>query len=125
MMRKSVAAVALLAGLGVPAVAHAAPQGAVDDVALAWADGKVKISWSETAAGIPNWIYLAIPGKASKLLGTTTGAGPNEFVVPPSALEPTHDPAGVARIIVSDPSTDPSYSANFDRYLQGPTPFAP
>ena len=125
MMKKSVAAVALLAGLGVPAVAHATPQGAVDDVQLAWADGKVKVSWSETAAGIPNWLYLAIPGKASKLLGTTTGAGANEFLVSPSALEPTHDSKSTARIIVSDPSTDPAYSATFDRYIQGPTPFSP
>ncbi|HET6292136.1 MAG TPA: hypothetical protein VFG33_02140 [Kribbella sp.] len=125
MMKRSVAAVALLAGLGVPAVAHATPQGAVDDVKLAWADGKIKVSWSETAAGIPNWVYLAIPGKASKLLGTTTGAGANELLVPPSALEPTHDPAGTARIIVSDPSTDPAYSATFDRYIQGPTHLAP
>lgn len=119
MVKKSLVAAVLLAGLGTPAVAQAAtssPQ--VTNVKLAWVDGKVKITWTEDAP-IPNKIALEVAGKLTKPLGSTTAEAPNELIVPASALEPTNDPASTATIMVFDPSS-PSIarSAAFDRYIR-------
>ena len=126
MLKKSLAALAVVGGLTVPGVAHAAPTASTaTNVQLAWVDGgKVRITWTE-GAGIPNTVALEVAGKEDKQLGTTTAAGPNELVVEPSALEPTHDPASVAKIVVSDPSTAEARSAAFDRYIRGTSPFDP
>ncbi|MGC4940042.1 hypothetical protein [Kribbella sp. DT2] len=126
-MRKSLAALAVVGGLAVPTVAHAAPAGvsAVSEVKVAWAEpGKVKISWTE-AAGIANDVYLEVSGQQAQRIGTTTAAGANELVVPVAALKPTHDAASTARILVADPSTAGARSASFDRYLRGETAMLP
>lgn len=122
MMRKSLAALAVVGGLAaVPAVAHAAPA-AVSEVKVAWAEpGKVRISWTE-AAGIANDVYLEVSGQQAERIGTTTAAGANELVVPVAALKPSHDAASTARIFVADPSTAGARSASFDRYIWGATP---
>ncbi len=124
MMRKSLAALAVVGGLAaVPVVAQgaqAAPA-AVSEVKVAWAEpGKVKISWTE-AAGIPNDVYLEVNGQQAERIGTTTAAGANELVVPVTALKPSHDAASTARILVADPSTAGARSASFDRYIRGET----
>ncbi|MEV6282801.1 hypothetical protein [Kribbella sp. NPDC051770] len=123
MMRKSLAALAVVGGLAVPGVAQAVPAGqaAVSEVKVAWAaPGSVKISWTE-AAGIANDVYLEVSGRQAERIGTTTAAGANELVVPASALKPSHDAASTARIFVADPSTAGARSASFDRYLWGDT----
>ncbi|WP_460650839.1 hypothetical protein [Kribbella endophytica] len=123
-MRKSLAALAVVGGLAVPAVAQAAPA-AVSEVKVAWAEpGKVKISWTE-AAGIANDVYLEVSGQQAERIGTTTAAGANELVVPVAALKPSHDAASTARIFVADPSTAGARSASFDRYVQGEAPMLP
>ncbi|GAA1531283.1 hypothetical protein GCM10009741_36780 [Kribbella lupini] len=117
------AALAVVGGLAVPAVAHAAPAGsaAVSEVKVAWAEpGKVNISWDE-AAGIANDVYLEVSGQQAERIGTTTAAGANELVVPVAALKPSHDAASTARIFVADPSTAGARSASFDRYIRGET----
>ncbi len=122
-MKRSLAALAVVGGLAVPAVAHAAPAGsaAVSEVKVAWAEpGKVKISWAE-AAGIANDVYLEVSGQQAERIGTTTAAGANELVVPAAALKPSHDAASTARIFVADPSTAGARSASFDRYIRGET----
>jgi hypothetical protein len=123
MMRKSLAALAVVGGLAVPAVAQAAPA-AVSEVKVAWAEpGKVRISWTE-AAGIENNVYLEVTGQQAQRIGTTTAAGANELVVPVAALKPSHDAASTARILVADPSTAGARSAAFDRYVRGETTVA-
>ncbi|MEN3268515.1 MAG: hypothetical protein V7646_5409 [Pseudonocardia sp.] len=126
MLKRSLLAVALLTGLGTPAVAQAATTSPslAENVHLAWVDGKVKISWTERAR-IPNTIALEVAGKNDKQLGTTTADAPNQLIVPASALEPSHDPASTARIVISDPSTAEARSASFDRYIRGATSWAP
>jgi hypothetical protein len=126
MLKKSLVAVVLLTGLGSPAVAQATTSSPslAENVQLAWVDGKVKISWTESAP-IPNTIALEVAGKNDKQLGTTTADAPNQLIVPASALEPSHDPASTARIVISDPSTAEARSAAFDRYIRGATSWAP
>ncbi|TDO52579.1 hypothetical protein EV643_102418 [Kribbella sp. VKM Ac-2527] len=87
MLKKSLAALAVVGGLTVPGVAHAVPTGSTaSNVQLAWVDGKIRITWTEPA-GIPNGIAMEATGQEIKGLGTTTAAGPNELVVPASALD--------------------------------------
>jgi hypothetical protein len=126
MLKQSLMAAVLLAGLGTPAVAQAATSSPslAENVQLAWVNGKVKISWTESAP-IPNTIALEVAGKNDKQLGTTTADAPNQLIVPASALEPSHDPASTARIVISDPSTAEARSAAFDRYIRGATSWAP
>src|SRR5687767_13359862 len=113
MLKKSLAALAVVGGLTVPGVAHAVPTAsAASNVQLAWVDGKVRITWTEPA-GIPNGIAMEATGQEIKGLGTTTAAGPNELVVPASALDPTNNPAAQARIIITDPSTAQARSVAF------------
>ena len=126
MLKKSLLAVVLLTGLGTPVVAQAATSSPsqAENVQLAWVDGKVEISWTESAP-IPNTIALEVAGKNDKQLGTTTADAPNQLIVPASALEPSHDIASTARIVISDPSTAEARSAAFDRYIRGATSWAP
>ena len=126
MLKKSLVAMVLLGGLGTPAVAQAATSSPsqAENVQLAWVDGKVKISWTENA-GIPNTVALEIAGKDDKQLGSTTADAPNQLIVPASALEPSHDPASTAKIVISDPSTAEARSAAFDRYTRGTSSFDP
>lgn len=120
MLKKTLVAAVLLAGLGTPAVAQAAtssPQ-QVSNVKLAWVDGKVKITWTESAAAA-NTIAVEVAGKPAQPLGSTTAAGPNELIVPASALVPSFDPASTATITVAEPgSPSIARSAAFDRYIR-------
>jgi hypothetical protein len=118
MFKKSLSAMVLFGAMAVPAVAQAVPQAAAaGGVQLTWVDGKVKVTWTETGAAA-NTISLRRPGVADKVLGTTTAGGANQLLVAPAALEPTHDPAATAKIVVSGGGADGS-SAAFDRYIRG------
>ncbi|TWD75316.1 hypothetical protein FB561_6754 [Kribbella amoyensis] len=131
MVKKSLAAMAVVGALAVPTVAQAAQaapaapsSAAVADVRLAWAGaGKVRISWTEPA-GRENSIFLKTAGQTERI-GVTSATAPNELIVPISALKPSHDPASTARIYVEDPSTAGASSAAFDRYVRGETALAP
>jgi hypothetical protein len=122
--KKSLAALVVLGGLALPfsaQVATAAP-GAVDDVKLAWAGGKVKVSWTEST-DVANTVALEIAGKPLKALGSTTVGGANELLVPASALEPSADAASSAKIVVG--GNGEARSAAFDRFLGKYPPYQP
>jgi hypothetical protein len=112
MIKKSLAAMVLFGTMAVPVVAQAVPQ-VNDDVQLTWSAGKVKVSWTESAA-VANTITLQRAGAADKVLGTTAVGAANELLVDPAAIGSRSDPAATAKIVVSDAGT----SAAFDTYLR-------
>ncbi len=87
----AVGALAVLGSWGVPAAQAAGRSaGAVSDVKIAWSDAthtKIRITWSETAP-VANTLTLERSSTTTLPIGTTTAAGPNEFLVAASYLEP-------------------------------------
>jgi hypothetical protein len=74
--------------------------------------------WSESTA-VANTVQL-VTG-TTKQLGTTTAGGANELLVRTSAIGFTHDPAALAKIVVTDPDGGSAASKPFDRYLPANT----
>lgn len=119
MLTSSITTLALLTGLGVPTAYAADPPSILAaDVQLAWVDGKVRVTWTETASA-PNTISLERDGLDDLRLGTTTIDQPNQFVVEPFTLPVSHRATDIGRIVVSEPSGDEARSADFDRYVRG------
>jgi hypothetical protein len=89
------------------------------DVQLGWTDAthtKVGITWTETTPA-PNTIVLERDGFDDVQLGTTATGAPNQLVVDPSALQPSNNPAEVAKIVVSEPTGEQARSVGFDRFI--------
>ena len=116
MLTTPLTTLALMANLATPTP----PSVFAANVQLSWADnGKVRISWSETAPA-PNTITLEQDGADDIQVATTTADQPNQVEVSRYDLQASSNPAAVARIVVSEPSGDVARSVDFDRYIRGP-----
>ncbi len=104
------AAVLLTAGLSTPAMA-ADPPPPPTDVQVAWADGKVRVTWKDS--GEANLVVLA-SSASYYLAAEPTAADPNEVLLDPSVFRDQAEMRISLQSVVAREKSAPAYSAVFD-----------